>query len=80
SALALALLSTAFAYLLFFALIARVGATSTLTVTFLSPGFGVLFGVVLLDEPLGLGTLLGLGIVLFAVALVTGVGFRRAKG
>ncbi len=80
SALGLALLSTAFAYLLFFALIARVGATSTLTVTFLSPGFGVLFGVVLLGEPFGLGTVLGLGIVLLAVALVTGVGPGRAKG
>jgi hypothetical protein len=34
---------------------------------------------VLLDEPLGLGTLLGLGIVLLAVALVTGV-VGRAKG
>ena len=79
SALGLALLSTAFAYLLFFALINRVGATSTLTVTFLSPGFGVLFGVVLLDEPFGIGTLLGLGIVLLAVALVTGVGAGRAK-
>lgn len=78
SALALALLCTAFAYLLYFSLIARVGPTSTLTVTFLSPGFGVLFGVVLLDEPLGIGTLMGLGIVLLAVALVTGVG--RAKG
>ena len=78
SALALALLSTAFAYLLFFSLIARLGATSTLTVTFLSPGFGVLFGVVLLGEPLGLGTVLGLGIVLFAVALVTGVGRAKA--
>lgn len=80
SALGLALLSTAFAYLLFFTLIARVGATSTLTVTFLSPGFGVLFGVVLVGEPFGLGTVLGLGIVLFAVALVTGVGPGRAKG
>ena len=78
SALGLALLSTAFAYLLFFSLIARLGATSTLTVTFLSPGFGVLFGVVLLGEPLGLGTVLGLGIVLFAVALVTGVGRAKA--
>ena len=78
SALGLALLSTAFAYLLFFALIARVGATSTLTVTFLSPGFGVLFGVVLLGEPLGIGTVLGLVIVLFAVALVTGVGRPKA--
>ena len=66
-----------FAYLLFFALIARVGATSTLTVTFLSPGFGVLFGVVLLGEPLGYGTVLGLGIVLLAVALVTGVGSKK---
>ena len=78
SALGLALLSTAFAYLLFFSLIARLGATSTLTVTFLSPGFGVLFGVVLLGEPLGLGTVLGLVIVLFAVALVTGVGRAKA--
>ena len=78
SAVALALLCTAFAYLLFFALIARVGPTSTFTVTFLAPGFGVLFGVLLLDEPFGAGTALGLGIVLLAVALVTGVG--RAKG
>ena len=78
SAVGLALLCTAFAYLLFFFLIARVGPTSTLTVTFLSPGFGVLFGVLLLDEPFGLGTVLGLGIVLLAVALVTGIG-RRAK-
>jgi drug/metabolite transporter (DMT)-like permease len=80
SALGLALMSTAFAYLLFFALLARVGPTSTLTVTFLAPGFGVLFGVVLLDEPLVIGTVLGLGIVLLAVALVTGVRFGRAKG
>lgn len=79
SALGLALVSTAFAYLLFFALIARVGATSTLTVTFLSPGFGVLFGVLLLGEPFGVGTLLGLGIVLSAVALVTGVGSRKGS-
>lgn len=78
SAVGLALVSTAFAYLLYFSLIARVGPTSTLTVTFLSPGFGVLFGVVLLGEPLALGTVLGLGIVLLAVALVTGVGRRKA--
>ena len=78
SAAGLALVSTAFAYLLYFSLIARVGPTSTLTVTFLSPGFGVMFGVVLLGEPFGLGTVLGLGIVLLAVALVTGVGRRKA--
>ena len=78
SAVALALLCTAFAYLLFFALIARVGPTSTFTVTLLAPGFGVMLGVLLLDEPFGLGKVLVLGIVLLAVALVTGIG--RAKG
>ena len=77
SALGLAILCTAVAYLLYFMLIAHVGPTSTLTVTFLSPGFGVLFGVALLGEPLGLGTLLGLAIILLSVALVTGVSLGR---
>lgn len=75
SALALALLCTAAAYLLYFRLIASVGPTSTLTVTFLAPGFGVFFGVLLLDEPFGLWTVAGLGTILLSVALVTGVGF-----
>ena len=79
AALGLAILCTAVAYLLYFTLIQNVGPTSTLTVTFLSPGFGVLFGVVLLGEPFGVGTLLGLGIILASVALVTGVGLKRGK-
>ncbi len=77
SALGLAILCTAVAYLLYFTLIRNVGPTSTLTVTFLAPGFGVLFGVLLLGEPFGVGTALGLAIVLLSVALVTGVGFER---
>ena len=79
SALRLALLCTAVAYLLYFTLIANVGPTSTLTVTFLSPGFGVLFGVLLLGEPFNLGTLAGLGIILLSVALVTGIGVSKGK-
>ncbi len=78
SALALALLCTAVAYLLYFRLITNVGPTKTLTVTFLSPGFGVLFGVLILDEPFNLGTVAGLGIVLLGVALVTGIRLGRA--
>src|SRR3712207_3837153 len=73
STLALALLCTAVAYLLYFSLISSVGPTKTLTVTFLSPVFGVLFGVLFLDEPVGIGTILGLGIILSSVALVTGI-------
>lgn len=76
SVFALALLSTAFAYLLYFRLITNVGPTRTLTVTFLVPVFGVFFGVLLLDEPLGTGTLLGMGIILASVALVTGVSLK----
>ena len=71
STLALALLCTAVAYLLYFYLISSVGPTKTLTVTFLSPVFGVLFGVLFLDEPVGIGTIFGLGIILSSAALVT---------
>lgn len=73
SVLGLALLCTAVAYLLYFYLIASAGPTKTLAVTFLVPVFGLFFGVLLLDEPFGLGTLAGLGIILVGVALVTQV-------
>ncbi|QYJ17105.1 hypothetical protein Rxycam_02943 [Rubrobacter xylanophilus DSM 9941] len=73
SVLALALLSTAAAYLLYFRLLASVGPTRTLTVTFLVPAFGVLFGAVFLDESLGPGSLLGLALILTSLALVTGI-------
>lgn len=71
--LGLAVLSTAVAYLLYFRLLTNVGPTSTVTVTFLVPVFGLLFGVGLLGEPFGFGTLVGLGIILLSVALVTGI-------
>lgn len=79
SVLGLALLSTAVAYLLYFYLIANAGPTKAATVTLLVPLFGVLFGVALLEEPFGLGTLAGMGIVLFGVALVTEIRLRPAK-
>lgn len=79
SVLGLALLSTAVAYMLYFRLIENVGPTSTSTVTLLVPLFGLLFGVVLLDEPVGLGTLAGLVLILSSVTLVTGLGTARPK-
>jgi drug/metabolite transporter (DMT)-like permease len=77
SMLGLALLSTAVAYLIYFQLIENVGPTSTVTVTLLVPVFGLLFGVLLLDEPFGFGTLAGLGIILSSVVLVTGIAPRK---
>ncbi|MBA3474524.1 MAG: DMT family transporter [Rubrobacter sp.] len=79
SVLGLALLSTAVAYLIYFRLMASVGPTKTLTVTFLVPVFGVLFGVLLLGDPVGVGTFAGMGIILSSVALVTGISLGRAK-
>jgi drug/metabolite transporter (DMT)-like permease len=55
--LALAVASTAVAYLLYFKLIANIGPTRALTVTFLIPLFGVLWGFLFLDEKIGANTL-----------------------
>jgi drug/metabolite transporter (DMT)-like permease len=75
--LGISLLCSALAYLLYFRLLADVGPTRALTVTFLIPVFGVLWGVTLLGEPLGRETLLGGGMVLAATALVLYRGASR---
>jgi drug/metabolite transporter (DMT)-like permease len=69
---ALALASTALAYLIYFRLIERVGPTRALTVSILVPFFGVLWGVVFLGEAVTPGTFVGLAIVLLGVGLATG--------
>jgi len=76
---ALALFSTALAYLLYFYLIVSAGPTKATTVTYLSPAFGILWGVFLLAEPLTLGSLLGFGIILASVWLVTTQTVRRVQ-
>ncbi|WP_207885353.1 DMT family transporter [Pseudomonas sp. 30_B] len=63
----LGFLCTSFAYVLYFRLLASIGPLKTMTVTFLIPLFGVLWGVLLLDESLSWAHLEG-GI-LIAVAL-----------
>ncbi len=77
SVLALALLSTAVAYLIYFRLIASVGPTKTLTVTFLVPVFGVFLGAIVLGESIGGGTLAGLAIILASVFLVNEVRLKK---
>jgi len=50
-----------------------------MTVTFLSPVFGVLWGVVLLREQLSWSIIVGFAIILSGTGLVTGVHLRRKK-
>lgn len=73
SVLALALLCTAIAYLIYFDLIARVGPTNTLSVTFLVPIFATVWGLLFLGEPLRVSMVVGLVIIFAGVLLVTGV-------
>lgn len=77
--LALALLCTALAYLLYFRLIVDVGPAKALTVTFLVPIFGTLWGALFLGEHITLSTVLGCGVVLAGTALVTGVRLRTGR-
>ncbi len=79
SVLALALLSTSLGYLLYFRLIINVGAVKTLSVTFLVPVFGIVWGWMFLEEPLSLGMLVGLVIILLGVVLVTGIKLRSRR-
>lgn len=77
SVLALGLLCTGVAYVLYFRLIRTLGATSALSVTFLIPLFGILWGAVFLDESVGWHTLIGAVVVLAGTMLVTGFTPRR---
>jgi drug/metabolite transporter (DMT)-like permease len=80
--LALGVLCSGIAYLLYFRLIAEVGTTSALTVTFLNPVFGILWGALFLGEVVGWYTVAGSAIVLLGTALVTGFvpRFKRSAG
>lgn len=69
--LALALLASAAAFLLYFRLIADVGATRALTVTYLIPLFGILWGWLFLDEALPAAALAGGVLILAGTVIVT---------
>ncbi|MGE5169452.1 MAG: DMT family transporter, partial [Rudaea sp.] len=72
AALALGILCSGVAYLLYFRLIADLGPAPALTVTFLIPVFGVLWGWLFLGEDVGMSTVAGSLIVIVGTALVTG--------
>jgi drug/metabolite transporter (DMT)-like permease len=79
---ALGVVCTALAYLLFFRLIERAGSTYAASVTFLIPVFGVLWGAAWLGEKITLPMLAGCLIVLAGTAIAsgrfTGMRIRRA--
>ncbi len=78
-AVALGLICTALAYVIYFRLMAAVGAARAVTVTFLIPVFGIVWGAVFLHEVITARLLLSCGVVLFGTALATGLIGRPAS-
>lgn len=70
SILALGLVCGAVAYLLYFRLITDIGATGALTVTYLIPVFGVLWGALFLRETVSVSMLVGAALVVLGTVFV----------
>ncbi len=69
---ALALVCTAFAYVLYFRLIDRAGATNALLVTLLVPPTAILLGALFLGEQLAPQDMIGLVLIAFGLAAIDG--------
>ena len=69
----LGVVCTGITYIIFFMLIAEIGAARTVTVTFLVPLFGIFWGIVFLDEVLTWQFVIGALVIITGTALSTGV-------
>jgi len=73
SLVGLAVLGTAVAQLFLFRILRLFGAARLSLVTYLMPAFALLYGSLILDEPLRPTMLIGLGLILGGIALGSGV-------
>lgn len=76
--IALGLFCTGLAYLLYFRLIARVGPSRAITVTFLIPAFAMLWGALFLDEVITATMIGGCLVIVAGTALASGLVARRS--
>nr|WP_210323377.1 DMT family transporter [Rhizobium leguminosarum] len=74
--LALALLSTAFGYILYFRIMAAAGATNASLVTLLVPPSAILLGVLFLGERLTSGEFAGMALIGFGLVILDGRAYR----
>ena len=76
AALALGVLCTGVAYRIYYSLLQNVGAGRALAVAFLYPPFGIVWGALVLHEPVTPGLVAGCGVVLAGTAFSVGLGDR----
>jgi drug/metabolite transporter (DMT)-like permease len=74
SVVGLAVVCTALAFLVFFALIAEVGPVRATVITYVNPAVAALLGVAILSEHLSAGMLVGFALILTGCVLATGRG------
>ena len=77
--LCLAVFSTALAYMLFFNILARAGATNISLVTFLVPVFAITLGAIVLNETVQAVQILGMMMIGMGLAAMDGRLFGRKK-
>jgi drug/metabolite transporter (DMT)-like permease len=80
SVLTLGIAGTGVAYILYYGLIAGAGASRAILITYLVPTFAVVYGAVLLGEPVTAVAIGGLALVLGGVGLGTGALRLRRPG
>ena len=69
--LALGVIGTALAFVIFYKLIAEVGAGRASLVSYLATGVALLYGAVFLDEAITVAAIAGLALILGGVALAS---------
>ena len=71
SIVALGVICTALAFLLFFALVAEAGPARSTVITYINPAVAIVLGVLLLDEQLTIGMMIGFPLVIVGSILAT---------
>lgn len=79
SLLGLSSLSTAFAYILYFAILVRAGAANLMLVTLLVPPFAIALGVTFLGESMGIEAWIGFAIIALGFAVTDGRLFAKFR-
>ena len=79
SVLLIGVICTGVAYIIFFRLIAQLGPAKAISVTYLIPAFGILWGGLFLDESISVMMIIGSCVILLGVALTTGVFKAKTK-
>ncbi len=80
SVIALGVICTGAAYAVYFRLIGRIGPAKAITVTYLMPVFGMLWGLIFLHEPITTGMAVACAVTLVGTALASGnLGANRSR-